>query len=202
MSKAIDEHLKKMNTTGIKWDDLTQQQRLELQKTWDAILADPANLSCSCPRKGCPNNRNCKNCVALHRYYDGFPDCLRPIDDALQAELPVEKRYNMHAKIRGEGGDPATGQPFKAEDLTDEAWLKIMVDRQMDPHVAMKRWAAIVADPKNTICDCPKTDCSYHGNCVKCVALHKYYEGFPHCVRYIVDEIETVVEAYKQAANN
>ena len=60
------------------------------------------------------------------------------------------------------------------------------------PRVATKEdleeWARIVADPENLKCSCYVTMCEYHGNCLKCVALHKYYKGFPGCLRDFVNE--------------
>ena len=196
MGKIIDDHLKRMNPTGISWTDMTEKQRVELKVTWDAVVSVPENLDCSCPRIGCRNNRNCRNCVALHRYYDGFPDCLRPLDDKIQAGLPPDKKYNMHYKIQSDGNQDGTVD--KAD--PDGSRERLIKQNTPEGRIALAdKWAEIVRNPKNTACKCPRTDCWYHGNCVKCVALHRHFEGFPDCVRYIVDEIEAAVEAYSKA---
>ena len=54
----------------------------------------------------------------------------------------------------------------------------------------MKKWAEIVADPENLKCTCPVTACEYHGNCLKCVAIHRYYDGFPACLREFADKLK------------
>ncbi|MDR0818919.1 MAG: hypothetical protein LBN43_05030 [Oscillospiraceae bacterium] len=54
----------------------------------------------------------------------------------------------------------------------------------------LKLWAAIVADPKNLECTCTVTVCEYHGKCKQCLAVHRYYEGFPGCLRGFVDRIK------------
>jgi hypothetical protein len=196
MSKTMDDHLKRMNPTGINWADLTEQQQLALKEEWDAVVSDPANIYCTCPRTSCRNNRNCRNSVALHRYYDGGADCLRPFIDKMQANVPQEKKYNVHYKIQSDDAPGGLVDPTDP-DGSRERLRKAMTPEQMKK--VTERWAAIVADPENTKCSCPHTDCRYHGNCVKCVALHRYYGGFPYCVRYIVDEIDAIVEAHGQA---
>ena len=50
--------------------------------TNEEILADPANLRCKCLDESegkpfCALRGSCKECVAVHRYYEGFPNCLR-----------------------------------------------------------------------------------------------------------------------------
>jgi hypothetical protein len=40
------------------------------------ILSDPANLECTCPRVQCQYHGQCRECVALHRYYKSTPACL------------------------------------------------------------------------------------------------------------------------------
>ena len=41
--------------------------------------------------------------------------------------------------------------------------------------------AEILAHPKNTICSCSQNDCTWHGNCRDCVALHRYHSTIPEC---------------------
>ena len=199
MSKAMDERLKKMNPTGIEWDDMTEQQKLELREQWDAIVSVPENLDCSCFRTGCRNNRNCRNCMALHRYYDGLSHCMCSIVDAMQADVPLEKRYNQHYKIQASGRAEGVLQSTEDPNISRER-----LAQQDAPGVMRQRienWAEIVRKPKNTACTCPKTDCWYHGNCVKCAALHRYYDGFPQCIRYIVDKVDTIIEEHDASQN-
>ena len=40
MGKFNDAHLAKLNPTGIAWADMTDEQRLELRKSWDRIVSD------------------------------------------------------------------------------------------------------------------------------------------------------------------
>ncbi|MGD9158362.1 MAG: hypothetical protein PVG39_08160 [Desulfobacteraceae bacterium] len=196
MSRTIDDHLKQINPTGIDWIELTEKQQLKVREEWDAVVSDPGNLSCACPNTSCANNRKCKKCIALHRYYDGVPECLRPLVDKVQASVPQEKKYNVHYKIQADGALYGIVDPTDP-DGSRERLMKANTPEKMKKVV--EKWAAIIADPENTKCDCPNVDCKYHGNCVKCVALHRYYGGFPHCVRYIIDEIDAIVETHGQA---
>jgi len=46
------------------------------------ILATPDNLICTCPDTDCEWHGNCRDCVALHRYYATvgdyrIPNCLK-----------------------------------------------------------------------------------------------------------------------------
>ena len=196
MGKTNDEHLKRMNPTGIDWKDMTDEQKLELRKVWDAVVSDPKNLYCSCPRTGCRNNHNCQFCVALHRYYDGFSDCFRPLDNKLQAGLPQDKKYNMHYKIQSDGNSKDVVDPTDPDGSRERL---VKSAPQDGIYQVMEKWGAIVRDPANTKCTCPHTDCWYHGNCVKCVALHRHYGGFTYCTRYIVDKIDDIVEEYEKS---
>lgn len=202
MAKTNDAHLAKLNTTGIAWEDMNEEQRLELRKEWDRIVSDPNELYCTCPRTGCRNNRNCLQCVALHRYFDGFPDCLRDFSEKLQEGVPQEHRYNMHYKIQATGNEDLSHliDPHDP-DGTRERLVKARQASGRDMIAVMDEWAKIVRNPKNRACTCKNADCWYHGNCVKCIALHRHFEGFPACVRYIVDMIDEVVDAYRAEQN-
>lgn len=193
MGKTVEENLKKMNTTGIEWACMTDEQKEALREEWDAIVSDPNELYCTCPRTSCRNNHNCKQCIGLHRYYDGLPDCLRPTLDAMQEELPKEKKYNMHLKIQSDGTPPELIDPHDA-DATRERLVQMMP--KGNGQKAADKWAAIVRNPRNTACTCPHSDCWYHGNCVKCIALHRHFGGYPYCVRYIIDEVDDIIDAY------
>ena len=202
MGKTNDEHLKRLNPTGVEWEDMTEDEQLALRQEWNKIVSEPKNLNCTCPRHGCFNNRNCKHCIALHRFYDGFADCFRRLEEAMQAHLPQKRKYNMHAKILAEGFPPGEYDPTEDPDITRKKLFERHQQMAKENPDAYKRprgpgrWGEIVADPKNKVCDCPNTECWYHGNCVKCAALHRYYDGFPHCLRYIVDEIDIITENY------
>ncbi|MDR3563058.1 MAG: hypothetical protein P4N59_16730 [Negativicutes bacterium] len=44
------------------------------------IASDPKNLRCSCPNVKCEWHGRCRECVALHRYYqDHVPACFHPL---------------------------------------------------------------------------------------------------------------------------
>ena len=42
------------------------------------ILAVPKNLVCTCPDIECKWHGNCRDCIALHRYYAAVGDCKIP----------------------------------------------------------------------------------------------------------------------------
>lgn len=193
MGKFNENHLAKMLTLGIKWEDMTEEQKLQQKKEWDKIVSDPNELYCTCPRTGCRNNHNCLQCVALHRYFDGFPDCLRPVDEEMQKGVPQERRYNMHLKIQSAGNEDSGLIDEHAPDGTRE---RLINQKNMDIIALMDSWSKIVRNPKNRVCVCKNTDCWYHGNCVKCVALHRHFGGFPYCDRYIADKIEEMNDEY------
>ena len=197
MGKSNGEHLKRMNTTGIDWKDLTEEQKTGLKEQWHEVVTNKDNLYCTCPRTFCENNRKCKRCVALHRYYDGFPDCLRPLHDNIQSHLPVEKRYHEGYKMLEEGAPAGIVDPLDL-DSSRERLQALQAEGKMGTPFA--KWSEIVTDPANIACKCPQTDCKYHGNCVMCVALHRHYEGAPACLRYLVDNIDAAVEAYETNA--
>ena len=193
MSRFNKERLAKMNPTGIPWNEMTDEQKNALRDEWDKVAGDPEQLYCTCPRTGCRNNHNCQFCAALHRYYDGFPDCLRPLDEEMQTGVPQEYRYNMHYKIQADGNDQSLVDPHDPDG--SRARLVKSAENQ-DINVVFDKWAAIVRNPKNRACVCPQTDCRYHGNCVKCIALHRAYGSFPRCMDHITDKIEEACDLY------
>ncbi len=196
MGKFNDEHLAKLLTLGIPWDEMTEEQKLQQRKEWDKIVGDPNELYCTCPRTGCRNNHNCTQCVTLHRFYDGFPDCLRPLDAQMQEGVPLERRYNMHFKIQSDGNDPSIIDAHDA-DLSRARLFQQAKKDGFDRGVEVaNKWQKIAQDKKNQACRCKNSDCWYHGNCVKCIALHRHFGGFPFCDRYIADQIEEIVDAY------
>ncbi len=195
MGKYNEEHLKKLLTLGIPWEEMTEEQKKQQRKEWDKITGDPNELYCTCPRTGCHNNHNCTQCMTLHRTFDGFPDCLRPIDEKVSEGVPMNRRYNMHYKIQGGG---------KGNDLVDEgdpdgSRERILARGQaegVDISDILCAWDKIAKDKKNQACRCTHSDCWYHGNCVKCIALHRHFGGFPDCCAYIMDMIEEKNDAY------
>jgi hypothetical protein len=47
----------------------------------------------------------------------------------------------------------------------------------------------IVKDPENIRCNCRKTKCEWHGKCLECVTLHRYYrDHIPECFQQYVNE--------------
>ena len=197
MGRFNDEHLAKMMTLGVPWDEMTPEQKFEQRKEWDKVVSDPNELYCTCPRSSCRNNHNCTQCVTLHRYYDGFPDCLRPIDDKMQEGVPADRRYNMHLKFQSSGGNDKTGLIDPADPVgSRERLMKAREEAGQDVYSLMDEWDKVAKNKKNQACRCKNSDCWYHGNCVKCIALHRHFGGFPACDRYIADHIEKIVDAY------
>lgn len=47
----------------------------------------------------------------------------------------------------------------------------------------------VVEDSTNTKCTCPNTYCEWFGNCVKCVAQHRFYGNHvPTCLQPIIND--------------
>ena len=199
MNLSHIEHLKKMNPTGIDWEDMTEEQKNALREQWQKVVSEPKNLNCTCPRTSCRNNRNCNFCVLTHCYYGSLPDCLRFVDDKISAGVPPEKRHNVHTghnpgQIHAANrNDYANGLMERGKEFTEEQKAKMRVAARE----RVENWHRLVRDPDKNKCSCPRTDCWYHGNCVKCCALHRHYDGFPDCAREIHDKIDAAVQAYK-----
>ena len=48
---------------------------------------------------------------------------------------------------------------------------------------------AILSDPENLKCPCPKVKCEWHGKCRECVALHRYYKDHvPNCFQQYIND--------------
>ena len=201
MNLALNEHLKRLNPTGVDWADMTDAQKDELRKKWDAVVSQPKNLNCTCPRAGCRNNRNCNFCVVTHREDGSLPDCLRYVDDKISEGVPPEKRHNVHA----------LQNPTQKIAVTRDGYERSLAEAMKndpDPEAAaaaarmrVESWHKRVRDPEVNVCRCPRADCWYHGNCVKCIALHRYYDGFPDCCRHIFDKIDAAVQAWDKEQN-
>ena len=194
MGKYNDEHLAKLNPTGIPWKDMTEEQRLALKKDWDIIVSDPKELYCTCPRTGCRNNHNCIQCMTLHRYYDSLTDCLRFIEEKIDEGIPMDRILNTGYKMQNDGNEDSG----LVDPVDQEESRRRLVESKTEAELlaVMDRWNKIAQNPKNRACRCVNTDCWYHGNCVKCIALHRYYAGVPSCVRHLIDDIEDVADAY------
>lgn len=52
-------------------------------------------------------------------------------------------------------------------------------------------------------CPCPKNYCEWHGNCFKCVLIHRYHKKHvPNCLQSILkDKIETLAKAAELEVN-
>lgn len=199
MGKANDAHLARMNTLNIPWDEMTDAQKLEQRKAWDKIVSDPANLYCTCPRTSCRNNHNCAQCITLHRYYDCLTDCLTPFEEALNEGIPQECWYNTALKMQSDGNEDS-GCIIENDPEQSRANLaKSMESGKLDILAVMDKWDKISKNPKNRACRCKNADCWYHGNCVKCIALHRYYKGVPACVRHVINTVEEAADQYRLA---
>ena len=194
MGRTNDEHLKKLNPTGIPWEEMTEEQQLTLRKEWDKIVSDPKELYCTCPRTGCRNNHNCVQCMSLHRYYDCLTDCLRFVEVKLDEGIPMERVLNTGYKMQNDGNEDSGLVDAHDPDASRARLIQAMDEKAQ---IALNdKWKKISQNPKNKACRYQNTDCWYHGNCVKCVALHRHYGGVPSCVRYIIDDVEKVADAY------
>ena len=54
--------------------------------------------------------------------------------------------------------------------------------------MSLRTTPAIMAQELNPNCNCPKTECPRHGDCIACVEAHKAVEGgkIPYCLRFMV----------------
>ena len=54
--------------------------------------------------------------------------------------------------------------------------------------MSLRATPAIIAQELNPNCNCPKTECPRHGDCIACVEAHKAVEGgkIPYCLRFMV----------------
>ena len=65
-----------------------------------------------------------------------------------------------------------------------------------DFYLLVKRLRKIAADPKYRACSCPKTACEWNGDCIACVAIHRYHgDHVPNCFQQIINEKLKVVAA-------
>ncbi|MCK5128412.1 MAG: hypothetical protein KAQ68_01060 [Clostridiales bacterium] len=62
--------------------------------------------------------------------------------------------------------------------------------------VTVKNIREILEDENNLHCTCPKTQCEWHGDCQKCVAVHRYYKDhIPNCLQQFVnDKIKAIAQ--------
>ena len=53
----------------------------------------------------------------------------------------------------------------------------------------------VADDDENTKCTCSNTKCEWHGNCVKCVAIHRHYGQLPNCLQFVIkDKIKDIAD--------
>lgn len=66
---------------------MTKEEYYNVVKEIRTMLLKPENLQCSCPKTSCEWHGNCKECVAIHRYYqDHLPNCFQQfVNDKLKA---------------------------------------------------------------------------------------------------------------------
>ena len=54
---------------------------------------------------------------------------------------------------------------------------------------AIKKYRAIINNPENKKCPCPKIRCEWHGKCEDCVTLHRYNKDhLPNCLQFLLKE--------------
>lgn len=194
MNKSRMAFFERINPTGIRWEDMTAEQKEELHDKWDnEVLSHRKNLTCTCPRTFCENNHNCQFCVATHRYYGSLTDCLRIVDDKISEGVPPEKRHNIHASMNQNQALAIDREEYHKQVA---AAVKADPDGIAKGKQRAKEWHDLVRIPENVKCPSPYTDFKYHGNCTKCIALHRYYNGFPYCCWPIWDKIDAAVQAY------
>ena len=194
MNLSLIDHLNRLNPTGVKWENMTEEQRLELRNRWHSVVSNPDNLGCECPSGHCKQNSNCKFCMPIHRFYGSLPYCLQRIDDEISAGVPNDVRHNIHSEMNKSQVTATSRDEYKQKAA---AWHR--EHPEQSPELRKKKWEewdAIIQDPDNLVCSCTKTDCLYHGNCHKCIALHRHYDGFPYCCRDIGEKIEVAVQSY------
>jgi hypothetical protein len=65
----------------------SKEEYYELVQTIRDIVKDERNLQCSCPKTACEWHGKCRECVALHRYFqDHVPNCFQQlINDKIKA---------------------------------------------------------------------------------------------------------------------
>lgn len=52
----------------------------------------------------------------------------------------------------------------------------------------MRKPVEILADAESLKCTCPDTQCTWHGNCRDCVALHRAYATIPNCLELAIGQ--------------
>jgi hypothetical protein len=56
---------------------------------------------------------------------------------------------------------------------------------------------AILSDPANLVCTCPKRKCEWHGKCLECVALHRYNKDhLPSCFQVFMNDKLKAIAAF------
>ena len=60
----------------------------------------------------------------------------------------------------------------------------------------------IVSDPEHQKCSCPKVKCEWHGKCLECVTIHRYFKDhLPNCFQQIFnDKLKAVASIGEMSA--
>ena len=58
---------------------MTKEQYYELVLENRRLASDPEVVKCTCPNALCEWHGRCRECIALHRFYEHVPACLQPI---------------------------------------------------------------------------------------------------------------------------
>lgn len=68
----------------------------------------------------------------------------------------------------------------------------------------VKEIRSILANPDNLKCSCPNIKCEWHGNCKKCVALHRHFKKhIPNCLQVVFnDRIKEMVQIFGMTAKD
>jgi hypothetical protein len=173
---------------------MTEDQKEDLRRQWDEVVSVPRNLTCTCPRSFCENNHNCQFCITTHRSYGSLPDCLRIVDDKLSAGIPPEKRHNIHSHMNANQKKAVSREDYHN---SIAAAVKLDPNAMEEGRKRAKLWHDLVRDPEKNKCTCKRTDCRFHANCTKCIALHRPFDCFPSCCESIHDKIAGAILTYK-----
>ena len=63
-------------------------------------------------------------------------------------------------------------------------------------YALVKELREVAKNPENQKCSCPKVKCEWHGKCMECVTLHRYYKDhLPNCFQQFVnDKIKAIAQ--------
>ncbi|MCK4850971.1 MAG: hypothetical protein KAT11_06460 [Phycisphaerae bacterium] len=68
----------------------------------------------------------------------------------------------------------------------------------------IKEIRTILNNQDNLECSCPKIKCEWHGKCIECVAIHRYYKDhIPNCFQqFMNDKIKAVANLVEMEAKD